>query len=721
MLVVPDSMTDGWLAEVNVGDTAYYTRITIQRMRNRLINYDLEGMNSTKLQGSGQFSTMIFGQNSRPVEIKNFKNVGIDRAGGQFCASANVAMVNNRALPVGVLGDSGEFEQPGVYTPTRGVSPESFTRWDQVTGEFANKIVPDRIIRIYQGYGVNWAAAPEEDEHLVCVFTGLVDKVTISTDKMMTLGCRDMGRVLLDSIAFPDVVPFTQYPLYFEKYHLTAGTPVTSTSTSGSWIRPKYQDDSNKVYVGRGFNDGGSPYVQSNGGVRGHLGKHAFDSSRDSYWLSVGNHLSWSSDYEWVQGSFKAGSVSAVKVSAYAGPYKVFISLMDNDGDWVGSKKVPYKARSVDAGTRIAFVKQAKLNKGKETTIHLPKSYANIKAVRVTFQATWDSGIGEFQHRAGCKDVQVFKSTSSSVTTVPEVRVGNVEDYSDCIKWLLAWGGFFWPKNSSALNYVTHSDGTRVTYTGVPESDPALPHGRIWGDLQQTGTYPLVKLTEDHFDKQPLSDCLQHIAGIVGFSLWFDETGGAIWRLPNIFKLGNYVAGAMGGPSTGRTDDMITIDERTTLLGLTQTLDSRNVREKTLVASVTGKYGTTADGFNPYPSGLRRFAIYSDNNFANAEEARVMAELIALRQFMTYRESTITIPTNPAIQIDDQVNISERITSDTYVHYVKGISSNHDLSTGRATMTLTTQWLGDTPNTIWAIDTARLDPATVAYLNKVLR
>jgi hypothetical protein len=87
---------------------------------------------------------------------------------------------------------------------------------------------------------------------------------------------------------------------------------------------------------------------------------------------------------------------------------------------------------------------------------------------------------------------------------------------------------------------------------------------------------------------------------------------------------------------------------------------------------------------------------------------------------MTYRQSTITIAANPAIQIDDQVKIYEKITSDTYFHYVNGITSNHDLSTGKWTYDLSTQWLGTDPNTKqWVVDKYKMATVTREYLKNL--
>lgn len=726
MLPVPDSMIDGWLAAFKGGQYKATTRITVQKMKVTMLNYDLSVMNSTSLQGSGKFASMPFGQASRPIEIKSIKSVNWSRNLSQFCAEGTVTLTNNVSIPVGVISsdmDEDEFDRPGYYTYQRGNSAESRSRWSQQKTLRNGLIVPDRLIHIYQGYGTDPSAPPEQDPYLVKTFTGLIDEVVLNSDKTLTIKFRDLGRALMDTIAWPDVVPWAQYQLSFEKRQKVDGEPYIVKSTSGKWLRPKYSTDSNIPYIGRGFTDGSRPYVQSNGGVNGHLGRHAFDSDKSSYFLSVGNYARWSSAYEYVEGTFASGNVTKVKIKAYGGPYTVYISL--TDGDWLGHTKIPYRSRVVDTGADIKFVKRITIGKGQTKTIRLPKAYL-ARGIRVTFADLWDSNIGNYQYRAGIADVQVFKSNVVEETVTPKVWVGNIEDYTGCLAWLLGWGGFFWPRDSSGFSYVKHSNGDKVNYVHSPQDlvysngHRVIPHGRIWGDLMMTGTSPVSALKAEQFDKQPLADCIGKIKEIIGFNFFIDESGGAIWRLPNIYKLGNYVSGATGGPHTSRTSSYVTIDENTTLFGLSTAVSSQNVRERIFVANVTGKFGATTKGYNPYPSGLRRYGGWTDTNFETLGEVTVMADFITLRQFMTYRQSTITIAANPQIQIDDQVKIYERVTSDTYFHYVNGITSDFDAASGKWTYTLSTQWLGTNPNTKeWVVNKDKMDDLTKKYIKNL--
>jgi hypothetical protein len=68
-----------------------------------------------------------------------------------------------------------------------------------------------------------------------------------------------------------------------------------------------------------------------------------------------------------------------------------------------------------------------------------------------------------------------------------------------------------------------------------------------------------------------------------------------------------------------------------------------------------------------------------------------------------YRSNTVVIPGFAGLQVDDQIMIHERTSSDSFYHLITAISSEHDNETGEWTMTLNTMWLGDTPEGRWTI------------------
>jgi hypothetical protein len=703
-------------------------RATIQPLNVKLVPYDLAPLNwwiaGEPLTGTGNFSCVPMGQFEYPVELPNLKSMSWSRSVDADVASATIVLWNTEILPLGTApDDTYEFDVPGYFTFQRGAAANP---WGHTANAWQDLIAPDRIVRTYEGYGFDANEPPETDPNLYPSGVWMIDEVNYSADGLITLTCRDIGRVLIDQIMFTPVVPFAQYPLLWARQdaqHVVDLPDITTYATSSGWKRPVYSTDSNIPYIGKGFTDGPRAYVESDGSVLGHNGRHAFDTSRSSFWLSVGNEKGWSSAYEFVQGNL-TGTVNAVKVYPWGGPYTVYISVRDANGNWLGKSRIPYRARVVDTNADIPYVAVKSVPRSTETTISLGRDYA-ITAVRVTFSNLYDSNIGAYQYRAGCYDVQCAATVTTTGTEDGGQRQeGNYADYTDIVKWLCAWGGFYWPRTSTGFSIQTYSDGT-VTTLAAASDDPIFPQGgNVWGDWEQTGTGGKVDLGVTIWDKKPLLDGISYIRDIVNFIFFIDETGGVVWRSPNIWQEGNYISPLDGGPidkeGAGRTATVYTIADDQVILGLTARLSSKNVREHVFVANVNGQYGAVAGGYNPVPSGLRRVAGWTDQNFETEEECQIMADLITVRQMFRYRQDSVTIPGFPGIQIDDQVQLAERVTSDTYLHYVSGINSEWDAVTGRWTYTLTTNWLGDDPftNTGW-LDTSKLSQATIDYLASI--
>lgn len=736
---VTNATTTAWLSSFKGGASKPMVRATVQRLDLKFVKYHLratEGRWSGR-RGRGKLATAIFGQNARPIELPNIKSVKWNRSIDQDLATCTLVLFNTRPLPLGTSPDAGheaEFDYPGWYTHDRGVDATNPWGFDQ--NEWRGRIVPDAIIRTFEGYGFDVDECPEKDPNLYPSGVWRIDDVEYTHDGMITVQCRDIGSILADQILFPPVVPFHEYPLNFstmtdgkvgrndnpapgEGHRPDPLEKPDKVKTQTDWFRPTYDTDSNQPYVGLGYTDGGMPYVQSNGAVRGHHGRHAFDNDNSTYWLSVGNLPNWSSAFEYVQGSFSSRDVFGVKLKVWGGPYRVYISVFA-DGEWKGKHTIPYVAQEVNTNADIRFVKAFTIEKGDDVMVKLPKKIKNAKKVRITLTDLYNTGIGYYRYRGGIRSVQVSGGIETEVDGGTRV-VGNYKDYSDIVRWLCAWGGFYWPKSGHRYDYRKYADNTTETF--YPSSDfdlfPDHVGGNVWGALEDCGTYGIVDLTLDIWDKKPILDGIKYVKDILGFNFYIDEQGGVIWRRPNIYKKLNYIYPIEGGPAVSSSNSTIlTIDEEQTLLGLTARISSKNVRERVFVANVNGKFGSVVKGYNPYPTHLRRVAGWTDENFETDRECRVMARTIALRQFLTYREDTVIIPGHPGIQIDDQVQLVERVTGENYRHYVKSISSDFDMTQGKWTYTLGTHWLGDDPSQKkrWWFFAEDLDDAEKRYL-----
>lgn len=716
MKEVDPETTAAWQGAFKGGTTRPMQRATIQKLDIGLYPYDFAGRGMTPYTDaktrSGVLASAMFNQPHVPIELPNIKSIRWTKSIDSDSATCQLVLWNTEIVPLGEVPTGADAEaigRPGYFTFNRGASAESSSLWGYSANGWQDLIVPDRVIRTYEGYGFDANEIPENDPNMYPSGVWLIDDVSFTADGLITVECRDMARLLMDQLMFPPVVPWAYYPLFFEPYKNVNNPDIVTTSEVDKWFNPNYDTDSNIPYIGRGFTDGPRAYVDGNGGVLGHYGKHAFDGSNKTYWMSVGNNPTWSSAFEYIQGKFSARTISAVRFKAWGGAYHYYISVFA-DGEWKGKAIIPYKARVVDTNANIKFVKGGRIAKNEDLTVKLPKDYPNATKIRITFSDLYDSGIGEYQYRAGVYDIDVYASTTSTKTTDGGYHLeGNYGDYTDIIKILLGWGGFFWPNDATQ----TLSDGSTIPTPPATE-DPVMPYGRIWGDFEQTGTAGKVTLDIPIWDKKPLMDGVSYVRDVIGFIFYIDESGGAVWRSPNVWSIGNYVWGR-----SRRSAEFVTINEAETLNSLNVKLSSRNVRDRVFVSNLDGKTGAVAAGYNPFPSNIRRVAGWTDQNFESTPECQVMADLITIRQAFKYRMDTVVIPGNPAIQIDDQIKILERTSNETYLHYVREITSDWDSASGKWTYSIGTHWLGESPFDRWAFDPAQLSADTRAYLNLI--
>jgi len=698
-------------------------RATIQRLSVFSTQYDLAS--TSQLQdipsdAKGTFTTIPFAQDDQPIELPNIKSIRWSRSVEQEVATMTMVLWNTEVLALGQApeANANAFEHPGYFTPGRGLG-NTVAEYGQSVNAWQGVLVPDRIVRTYEGYGFDGTVAPEADPYMYPSGVWMIDDVDFDAQGLITVSCRDIGRALLDQIAFPPVVPFDQYPAAFSTYKQVANPDIiVPTST---WFRPAYETDSNRAYIGKGLTDHGYQYVDSKGGVRGtHYGKYAFDGTSTSFWISVGCKAPAKAySFEWIQGKFSSRPVKAVQFKVWGGPYRVYISVYAN-GKWQGRSNVPYNKTNgpgnIDNGAKVRFVKMVYAKKNATVTVALPATYTGATKIRITFTNLYNSGNSTYKYRAGVYNLVTAQATTKTVDGGTHTE-GNYGDYTDVVKWWLAWGGYHWPSAASGKAYVTETDGTKATMNPV-SNDAVLPAGlgAVWGDFENTGTAGKVDLTLDIFDKKPLLDCITYVRDIVNFVFFTDETGGAVFRQPNIWSIGNYMSGSNGGPHASRTSSVVDLGDYA-LLSLTAKLSSKSMRDNVFVANVNGRFGAVAQGYNPYPSGLRRVAGWTDQNFETEDECQVMADLITVRQMFQYRTDQVTIPGNPAIQIDDQVRLHEPMTAETFYHYVKSISSDFDMETGKWVYSLETFWLGEAPFAKWAFDPSTLSAATQAYLH----
>lgn len=278
-------------------------------------------------------------------------------------------------------------------------------------------------------------------------------------------------------------------------------------------------------------------------------------------------------------------------------------------------------------------------------------------------------------------DVEFWGGVGSGQTRVP----GNYKDYTDIVKEILLWSGFW-------------------LYDGLAAGQQPA----IFGNIESTGAYADEPLPEDMFDKVPPMDAINKLKEIVGYQFWMDQEGGVRFESPNWWASGNFFYDGT------HTDFIPEIDERMQLIDYGITATDEPLRSEIIIANGNPDANNTKTTVTRlYPDngrslrGMVKPVIWGNEALLNPDEQRIMAELIALQIWFKRRVGSVTCVANPALDIGDQVRIWERQTSESYVHYVRGISTNHDLDSGVYTMTLDTNWLGDDDEWVITRDTLR--------------
>jgi hypothetical protein len=225
-------------------------------------------------------------------------------------------------------------------------------------------------------------------------------------------------------------------------------------------------------------------------------------------------------------------------------------------------------------------------------------------------------------------------------------------------------------------------------------------------------------------------DGINQLKEILGFICYIDATGGIVWRMPNIWRTGNYITGY---GYVGQ-DSIRDIDEEKVLIDFGVTVDDTNLRSEIHVVSAEDRtlYTSIQPGWaegEVIPSavdpqgdlallgGQDRIMLVPNYPFISQAEVDKFAYLVSLWIHWSYRKGKIRIPGNPAFEPDDQVRVYERITEESYIHYIQGVRSNMDLDAGTWYLDIDTHWLGNGPDQTWVVNTYNdMPPALFAYL-----
>lgn len=639
--------------------------------------------------------------------------------------------------------------------------------------------------------------APRDDQQLYLTGTWLIDQVTFdSVNNTLTIECRDLAKLLIEQYVYPPLLPIERFPLIYcpahknEGQHEKVGRNVASyhsASTDKNYgkngsvygHRARYAFDAHDyTFWLSGPNQNGSDleWIQAN--VHGEINEIVLDTYEGNYLVYVcvfadgewqgSHHITGASETANADnltpvergnnsgGGFRYVITSGDTLWDLAGHYygdneKWHIIARANsniikDPHWIypGQKiKIPYvkgtknpPPDSTDSSgntvsgnhqgyVSIPYVISATVPGSGKATITLPKTF-KAKFVRLVFTNLNHMPFGQGSpYRVGVRKMIVRRHTPDTFVPSTEGKPGNINDWTEPVKELLAWAGFTW-ENPSTPDPVLGRD---------PQTGKALA---VWGDFEELGAGPIVCTPGDYFMSKSFMDAIGLIRDFIGCIFYVDETGGAQFRLPNIWSSGNFINDVDAPASIGaRTNGYpIELHEDVNLLSWSMIISDADVRSEVLVvggypkstsspAPVAGGYvlgydsatsRTSAIDFTDILAGQYRLMIVpgeTTNLFYTERECQRMAELTALFILFAYRQGTATIVGHPGLQLDDQVRIFERSTYETNAYYVSGIESRHDLESGEYTMDLTVHWLGGDPNTEWFVNKQTLTPAVL--------
>lgn len=277
---------------------------------------------------------------------------------------------------------------------------------------------------------------------------------------------------------------------------------------------------------------------------------------------------------------------------------------------------------------------------------------------------------------------------------------GNYRDYTDIVNQILLWCGWaIWGGLSGSNIVFGNIESTGVPGSGSPPGEGADPgfsvdsQGHPIPNNGASNNNKTYTLAEDFFDKKPAIDVIQELKQIVGYNFWIDAGGGARFQTPNWWAPGNILTNGT------RVEFIPDIDEKLQLTDLKMTYSDKNARTGIMILPKLPDKGISEKGWRQSDSqgllsGIFKLAIWINEVFKDDWSQIVMAELINMQITRSLRVFSVSAIANPCIELDDQVWIWERQTSSGDIHYVKSITTDHDLDSGTYSMQLNTVWLG---------------------------
>jgi len=479
-------------------------------------------------------------QSAGEMELPGVKSIEIDRSIGNDTATCTITLYND-APTVDVVdtdwnfGDGlaswrngTGFGRPGYLSPTRGTSHTLASnsiynkfldergvdtqeqgivaryrnRWGYETNEWYGKIIPNRLIRTFQGYGsdsmdddgnllrkgqTGWVP-PWSDTKLVITGTWLIDTVELSTEGMVVLQCRDLGKLLLEQVVYPPMLPLSRFPLMY-----CPETPSKGRKGERSKNRIHYHSAAVNLHARYRPN-----------GVYGHRPQNAFDGRPGTYFLGH-SYSSPSGGYskEWIQGTCRGNKINQIEVDTVGAGYVVYVSVMER-GQWKGANSIPYDTGgSHSHGAGIPYVARHTMGKA-SAVIRLPRTY-DAGLVRLTFTNLRNFGLAPLPYRVGVRAIRARYQRKSTFKKGTMNRPGHISDWSEAIKELAGWAGFTW-KTDIALRGGSSPTPLRPDPLLGRQRSNGQPL-RIWGDIEDLGAGPIECTPSDFFLNKTFMEC----------------------------------------------------------------------------------------------------------------------------------------------------------------------------------------------------------------------
>lgn len=422
---------------VFVGDTGVSGRVTVQA--DWLLAEAVTGIGKWPVAKSPIRWWQAAANDQVEIEIPGIFTISRDKSLENPVPTCEIVVANQKLNPNLYDQESMDLGNPGWLWPLRAHSAEAQARWNQFINDWSNILLPNALIRVYQGFGGHELSIPDAMAagNLMLRFVGLIDTPQGGTNGKLTLKCRGMsGQLLTEQPLYPPLVPFDQYPLVYQRFVFKSAplNAAASTVTSGQSIneapgdRPVSYHDSSSDQWSPTYGGGGPG---SDSDLHGHRPTDSLDGNTDSFWLSNGNSQPDKAfAYDWIEYDCGGELINAIYVAPWAGNYTMFISVLEH-GEWQGVDVIPYDPSelyatqvTVDTGANIPYVSQQGVPWEAAQEYLLPRAYAADR-IRITFHDETYTDWGPWHYRAGVREfsARVSAGGSNAVGSVAAVTI----------------------------------------------------------------------------------------------------------------------------------------------------------------------------------------------------------------------------------------------------------------------------------------------------------